>query len=82
MAVLTTNDSCVEFKQESTPISILDDDCELLCMYSAVCVVYNNYSQSIIKLLLFLSTAIMIEMALLYTYTCLSIIMLLMDLQL
>ncbi len=29
MAVLTTNDSCVEFKQESTLISILDDDCEL-----------------------------------------------------
>ncbi len=28
MAVLTTNDSCIELKQESTPISILDDDCE------------------------------------------------------
>ncbi len=39
MAVLTTNDSCVEFKQESKLISILDDDCELciVCNYK-VCV--------------------------------------------
>ncbi len=35
MVYLTTNDSCVEFKQESTPISILDDDCEFC---SAACV--------------------------------------------
>ncbi len=36
MAVLTTNDSCVEFKQESTLISILDDDCELCSAVFAV----------------------------------------------
>ena len=30
MAVLTTNDSCVDFKQESTSVWILDNDCVLL----------------------------------------------------
>ncbi len=62
MAVLITNDSCVEFKQESTLISILDDDCEL-CSAVCVCVVYNIVR---VNNKLFLSTAIMIEMALLY----------------
>ena len=28
MVYLTTNDSCVEFKHESTSVGILDDDCE------------------------------------------------------
>ncbi len=33
MAVLTTNDSCVKFKQESITVEILDDDCELCIEY-------------------------------------------------
>ncbi len=39
MAVLTTNDSYVKFKQESITIEILDDDCELCRVYTGgVCV--------------------------------------------
>ncbi len=39
VAVLTTNDSCVKFKQEFLPVEILDDDCELCRVYTGyVCV--------------------------------------------
>ncbi len=47
MVYLTTNDSCVEFKQESTPISILDDDCEL-CSAACVCSSYNGFRIDIV----------------------------------
>ncbi len=37
MVYLTTNDSCVEFKQEYTQVEILDDDCEFWSVYIQGC---------------------------------------------